>query len=373
MTDAIIVKNIAKKFTKFPDKNKWQFFLALLKEFFLHKTDTILHEGEFWAFKDLNFTIKKGEVFAILGSNGSGKSTLLKAIYGLIKTTTGSTIINGRIDALINLGAGFNQDLSGKQNIISYATIHNYPTKKIPDLVKRVIEFSELEEFINSPVKNYSSGMYARLSFALITHMNPDILIVDEVLAVGDAAFQNKCFVKMQELKQQGVTFLIVSHNQAQISQFCDRALWLEKGVLKELGETDKVLKNYIKFMNERNDKLLQKSRSETKHSLYGPIHNLTNEVKNVQISIKGQNSKKISTGSKIAIDYEFELINSTQNLNVSLNFYKLDGKLMSTINTVNGNLLKKIKTGAVKCQVKIANFNLNPGTYILVLSLIHI
>ena len=155
----IIVKNLSKKYTKFPDKNKFWFLFSLLREFFFDKVDDNLKGDEFWAFKELNFTIQKGEVFAILGSNGSGKSTLLKAIYGLIKPTEGEVGLNGRVDALINLGAGFNRDLSGRVNIISYAGLHNYPANKVDSLVEQIIEFSELEEFIDSPVKNYSSGV----------------------------------------------------------------------------------------------------------------------------------------------------------------------------------------------------------------------
>lgn len=369
--DSIIIKNLSKKYTKFPDKNRFKFLLVLLREFLFNKVDTELDAelNEFWVFKDINLTITKGEVFAILGSNGSGKSTLLKAIYGLIKTTAGSVEINGRVDALINLGAGFNRDLSGRDNIKSYAAIHNYPKHKVDDLVKRIIEFSELEEFIDSPVKNYSSGMYARLGFSLITHMDPDILIVDEVLAVGDVSFQNKCFVKMQELKDKGVTFLIVSHNQAQIAQFCDRALWIEKGQFKALGEAEDVLKQYIKYMNEKNAKLSEKlQKLKSKQSIYGPIHDFKDQITGVNVSVCGFEGKEIVTGGQVVIEYEFELLKSVENLNVSLNFYKENGSHISTINTVNGNLLQHIKNGKVRCRVVVDNFVLNPGIWILVI-----
>ncbi|MBT4922842.1 MAG: ATP-binding cassette domain-containing protein [Rickettsiales bacterium] len=365
----IIVKNLSKKYTKFPDKNKFRFLFSLLREFFFDKVDDNLKGDEFWAFKDINFTLNKGEVFAILGSNGSGKSTLLKAIYGLIKTTSGEVGVNGRVDALINLGAGFNRDLSGRDNIKSHAALHNYPVGGIDDLVEQVVEFSELGDFIDSPVKNYSSGMYSRLGFSLITHMKPDVLIIDEVLAVGDVSFQNKCFVKMQELKTQGVTFLMVSHNQSQIAQFCDRALWLEKGEFKELGEAGEVLKKYIKYMNEKNFHVVDEvKKNGSKQSIYGPIHNFENQIQNVKVEIVGDNEEgQIITGGNAIVEYDFELLKSVENLNVSLNFSKEDGRLMSTINTVNGDLLRSIKSGKVKCRVYIEDLNLNPGIYVLV------
>ena len=366
----ITVNKLSKKYSKAPDAEKSKLFIEFLKAFFLGIKSTECNKKDFWVFKDLCFKVKKGEVFAILGSNGSGKSTLLKVIYGLTSMTKGEVKINGRMDALINLGAGFNRDISGRENIKNYAALHHYPTNKVNDLVNQIIEFSELKEFIDSPVKTYSSGMYARLGFSLITHMNPDILIIDEVLAVGDVSFQNKCFVKMQELKKRGVTFVIVSHNQAQIAQFCDRALWIEKGKFMDWGEADMVLKKYLQFMNEKNSVINEKvKKTKSKQSLYGPIHNFDDQIRGVKVKILNkEGNNKIIIGEDVFIEYEFELLKSVDNLNVSLNFSQENGTHMSTINTINGNLLQSIKNGKVKCKVKIENLNFNPGIFVLVI-----
>ncbi|MBM4140662.1 MAG: ABC transporter ATP-binding protein [Nitrospira sp.] len=198
-----------------------------------------------WALKDISLDVRKGESLGIIGLNGAGKSTLLKVASGVLKPVEGSASINGKIAPLIELGAGFDPELTGRENIYLNASILGFSRKEIDEKYNSIIEFSELKDFINTPLKNYSSGMIARLGFSIATEVNPDILIVDEVLAVGDAYFKKKSRERMLEFRKRGVTILFVSHNMEEVKNLCDRVLWLENGKIKLVGEPKKVTAEY--------------------------------------------------------------------------------------------------------------------------------
>lgn len=216
-----------------------------LKEYIVKLLKGQLHFKEFWALKDITFNVKKGEVFGIVGLNGAGKSTLLKVIAGVLKPTKGNVKINGRIAPLIELGAGFDFELTARENIYLNGAILGYSRKFINDKFDDIIEFSELHDFIDVPMKNYSSGMVARLGFAVATLVKPDILIVDEILSVGDYKFQEKCEKRIKELLYGGTTVIMVSHSIEQVRNMCGRALMLEAGCMKAIGETEEVIKIY--------------------------------------------------------------------------------------------------------------------------------
>lgn len=199
----------------------------------------------FWALRDVSLQVKKGETLGILGSNGSGKSTLLKLIAGVSSPTEGKVRVTGRIAPLIELGAGFHPELSGRENVYLNGVILGMKRKEIDAKFDQIVEFAELKEFIDAPVKHYSSGMYLRLAFSVAVHTDPDILLVDEILAVGDKKFRNKCFAKWEELKQKGVTSLLVSHDVKQLQQFCDRAVFLQKGKLEEMQSVNAAIDRY--------------------------------------------------------------------------------------------------------------------------------
>lgn len=202
--------------------------------------------GDFWALHDVSFQVGPGEVLGIIGPNGAGKSTILKILAGVTKPTTGRSRVDGRLSALIELGAGFHPELSGRDNIYLNGAILGLTRRQISQLFPEIVGFAELEDFIDTPVKHYSSGMYARLGFAVASHVSPDILLVDEVLAVGDAAFQKKCYDKVWDLvHHDGRIVVMVSHGFGNIRQLCDRVIWLQHGEIQLIGNPDEVIRAY--------------------------------------------------------------------------------------------------------------------------------
>jgi len=219
------------------------------KDYIIKAIKGELNYNEFWALKNVSFEIEAGDHVGILGLNGAGKSTLLKAIAGVLKPTEGSVQTRGKIVPLLELGAGFDRQYTGAENIYLYGAVLGYSRKFINSKFKEIVEFSELEDFINVPVKNYSSGMKSRLGFAIATAVQADILILDEVLAVGDAKFRKKCEAKIKEMFADGTTVLFVSHNLSQMKKLCDKALLLEHGRVAAYGATARIAEIYEKRM----------------------------------------------------------------------------------------------------------------------------
>ncbi len=218
-----------------------------IKEFVVQLLSKKVKYNEFWALKDVSFTVEKGEVLGIIGNNGAGKSTLLKVISGILKPTEGGVKVYGNVVPMLELGSGFDFDLTGRENIFLNGAILGYSEEFLNDKYDEIVEFSELGQFIHIPLRNYSSGMVMRLAFSVATVVNPDILIVDEILAVGDAAFQAKSKARMLEMMSGGTTVLFVSHSLDQIREMCDKVIWLEHGQMKMLGATDEVCDEYEK------------------------------------------------------------------------------------------------------------------------------
>lgn len=196
--------------------------------------------------KDINITIKKGESVALIGTNGSGKSTLLKLMTKIIYPNKGKITVNGKLTSLLELGAGFHDDFTGRENIYFNASIFGLTKSEIDEKIDEIIEFSELGDFIDNPVRTYSSGMYMRLAFSVAINVDADILLIDEILSVGDQHFQEKCFQKLEELKSQGKTIVFVTHGMDSVKRFCTRAVWLHKGEIKMDGDTETVVQKYI-------------------------------------------------------------------------------------------------------------------------------
>jgi ABC-2 type transport system ATP-binding protein len=202
----------------------------------------------FLALKDLTLEVKKGDSLGIIGHNGAGKSTLLKVISGIIVPSEGKMTVNGTIAPLIELGAGFDHDLTGRENIFLNASILGFSRREIKEKYERILQFSELQEFINTPLRNYSSGMVARLGFSIATETNPDILIVDEVLAVGDAHFKKKSEERISQFIKNGVTILFVSHTMKEVKDLCNKVLWLDHGKARMFGDPHTVIQAYERF-----------------------------------------------------------------------------------------------------------------------------
>jgi ABC-2 type transport system ATP-binding protein/lipopolysaccharide transport system ATP-binding protein len=216
------------------------------KEYAIRKVQGKIVREEFWALKDVSFSVNQGEVFGIIGENGAGKSTLLKMVARVLRPTSGRVWVKGNVAPLLSVGAGFHPELTGRENVFLNGTLLGFTQKQIKEKFPSILEFSELEDFIDAPIRTYSSGMVARLGFAVATDSKPDILIVDEVLAVGDEAFQAKCYERISTYQAQGMTTLLVTHNSERIRKVCHRVAWLEKGMLKMFGSTDEVVNGYV-------------------------------------------------------------------------------------------------------------------------------
>lgn len=244
-TVAVKVENVSMLFNLNKEK------IDNLKEYFIKLITRKLHYTEFWALTDVSFEIEKGERLGVLGFNGAGKSTLLKVVAGVLKPTKGTVFVDGVIAPMIELGAGFDMNYSGKENVYLYGATMGYSRKFIAEKYDEIVAFSELEDFMDVPVKNYSSGMRARLGFAIATAVCPEVLILDEVLSVGDAKFKKKSEAKIQSMFDRGVTVMFVSHNTDQVRRLCTKAILLEKGRLIASGTADEVCDIYEQKVNQ--------------------------------------------------------------------------------------------------------------------------
>lgn len=242
MNNAIIkVENVSMKFNLSSEK------FDSLKEYFIKFVKGQVKFDEFWALKEVSFEVEKGDAVGLIGLNGSGKSTMLKTIAGVLKPTIGQVVVTGVMAPLIELGAGFDMDLTAKENVYLNGALLGHSREIMNGYYEEIVEFSELSDFMDVPVKNFSSGMVARLGFAIATIGNPDILIVDEVLAVGDFHFQQKCEERIAKMKETGTTILFVSHSIEQVKKICNKVVWLEKGHVKMKGDAKQICDVYSK------------------------------------------------------------------------------------------------------------------------------
>jgi homopolymeric O-antigen transport system ATP-binding protein len=241
--NAIIVQNVSKKFRIYRDRK------SNLKEAVTQRKRHTRYD-EFQALKNVSLDIARGSTFGIVGHNGSGKSTMLKLLSNIHKPTSGRIEVRGRVSAMLELGAGFHPELSGRENIYLNGAILGLNRKRIDAAMDDIIEFSGLGDFIEAPVKVYSSGMYVRLGFSIAVNLDPEILIVDEIVAVGDEEFQRRCFDYMMKLRRSGVTIIVVTHSMALVEQLCDRAAWLDHGEIKAIGSPNEVIKGYLTTVN---------------------------------------------------------------------------------------------------------------------------
>ncbi len=247
---------------------------AVFKRTFANNKPSELAEMEFWALKDISFQVRRGEALGIIGPNGSGKSTTLKILSGILRPTSGKMTVNGRLSALIEVGAGFHQDLTGRENVFLNGSILGMKKDEIKRRLDEIIEFSGISEFIDTPVKRFSSGMYARLGFAIAAHVDPEILLVDEVLSVGDMWFQEKCLEKMLSFKNKDIAIIFVSHNLESVNVLCNRTALIKKGQLRNIGETADTIREYIcSNQDDAVDAMTENSISNVK------LMNLNNEL----------------------------------------------------------------------------------------------
>jgi lipopolysaccharide transport system ATP-binding protein len=245
MEPVIVFKNVTKTYPYYG------YITAGFKTFLFNLPKALKHTRKrFTALEDISFEVYKGECFGVIGRNGAGKSTLLGLIAGVLKPDRGKIEVKGRVSPLLELGAGFHPDLTGRENIILNGILLGMTKKEVLNKMEEIIEFSELGEFIDQPLRTYSSGMMARLGFSVVAHLDPEILLVDEVLAVGDINFQNKCIKKIESFREKGVTIVFVSHAIEQVEEMCDRVLWTDQHRIKAIGKAKEICKLYKEFMN---------------------------------------------------------------------------------------------------------------------------
>jgi len=287
---------------------------------------------EFWALRDVSFEIKQGEAVGIIGRNGAGKSTLLKLLSKITYPTSGKITMNGRVSSLLEVGTGFHPELTGRENIFLNGTILGMSRKEVKSKFDEIVDFSGVEKFLDTPVKRYSSGMYVRLAFAVAAHLEPEILIIDEVLAVGDAEFQKKCLGKMDEVAKGGRTVLFVSHNMEAINVLCNRSLLLNEGVIFYDGESSHVIKKYAEN-HLFNDKINLLDRIQ----IYNPC------IKIESVSINNSKDSFIilsEVNNKIEIKIEGEIL-SDEKLSIEVRFYNENGSLLGL--SVSGHINGKV------------------------------
>lgn len=221
--------------------------ISTFKEYMIRRFQGKVNLRDFWALEGINLSVYRGEVFGLIGPNGAGKSTLLKLIARVLRPTLGRVLVRGRVAPLLEFGAGFHPDLTGRENVFLNGALLGFTYNEMKSKFDRIVNFAEIWDFIDVPMRNYSSGMWARLGFAVATDVEPDILIVDEILSVGDEAFQRKSFGRMQKFREMGATILLVSHNMDTIFTMCHRAAWLDQGKIRAIGEVESVIQAYRK------------------------------------------------------------------------------------------------------------------------------
>lgn len=332
-----------------------------LVQTFVPKRRTADAPESFWALKDVSFEIEQGETFGVIGRNGSGKSTLLKLMTGISKPTRGRVGVRGRVSALLELGAGFHPDFSGRENTYLNGAILGLSRKEIDQQFDSIVAFSELEQFIDNPVKTYSSGMYMRLAFAIAIHVDPDILIVDEVLAVGDGAFQRKCFDQIHRFKHQGKTIVFVSHDLPTVQNLCQRSAWLDRGDLRALGKTDTVLEFYEQQIASAIE------RNKQQYELLVPDGRAT--IRNIRsIGEHGDPQGILKGGGPARFDFDLESVMACDQLDVIARITRADGICCYDQRVRLADFGEGTATGLITLQVP--DLRLHTGTYSLQLTM---
>ena len=316
------------------------------------------YHHDFYAMNDVSFEIKKGETVGIVGKNGAGKSTLLKMITGVLTQTSGSIETNGKIASLLELGAGFNPEMTGMENIYLNGTLMGFSKEEMDTKVDAILEFADIGEFIYQPAKIYSSGMFARLAFSVSINVDPDILIIDEALSVGDMRFQLKCMDKFNEFREAGKTILFVTHDINSIKRFCTFSLWINNGQLESIGNTDQITDRYMDFL--KIDALKEKEQLADK-----AINNNIAEVKNLIIFQDDKEVEEIQFGNNVEIEVTYEVFEiEFKEPVLGIAIHSIDNQYICGLNTLLDNVEIPWKQGINKFRLTYRNINLTGGSY---------
>jgi len=331
---------------------------SLLRE---GQRQNILKKGEFWALKDVSFKVNRGEVLGIIGPNGAGKSTLLKVLSRITPPTSGEAMLRGRVGSLLEVGTGFQQELTGRENIFLNGAILGMSRYEINRKFDRIIEFAEVEKFVDTPIKHYSSGMYMRLAFAIAAHLEPEILIIDEVLAVGDTAFQEKCLGKMDEItKEEGRTILFVSHNLEAIRKICNQCVLINKGVKVFEGKVEDTLLKYKRLQSIGGLKI-RIGEHGSNHRGSGTL-----SFKDIEIlDIKNKNRNVFKVGETVRFKISYAIYEEMKGLTLSIGFFssKIKGLLLTDFwHDIKGGTVRKGENGTVILEIQLTV--IRPGEY---------
>lgn len=319
------------------------------------------------ALKNITFNVGRGEAFGVIGRNGSGKSSLLKIISGILKPTTGSVRVDGRVSALIELGAGFHPEISGRENIYINGIMLGLTRREIDEKYDRIVEFSGIREFIDQPVKTYSSGMYVRLGFAVAVHAEPDVLLIDEVLAVGDEEFAQRCIAKIQEMKYRGVTMLFVTHQLDQVRLLCDRALWLDHGEMKAIGHPQRVVDDYLQHVSgvdalPESTKVEPEPGDPLEEERWGSGEITIPHVR--MVDRKGRQLVALGASAAVTIEMEVRVREPQTDFVFGVGIYHADGTCVYGTNTELEGFISEGIEAAGTVRFEIPSLDLVPGNY---------
>lgn len=363
--NSIIIKNVTKQFKVYYDKGQSLKERIIFKGRNRHDTRVVLN--------DISLTIKKGEAVGLIGHNGCGKSTLLKLMTRILYPDKGTIDVKGRVSSLIELGAGFHPDMSGRENIYTNASIFGLSKKEIDSRLNDIIEFSELQEFIDNPVRTYSSGMYMRLAFSVAINVDADVLLIDEILAVGDTNFQAKCFSKLKEIKAKGTTIVIVSHSLDQIEAFCDRSIWINNGKIVADGLPRDIHMDYLDYMGERRNEQQKKEKEkqekeEKEKKRWG---NGDAQITGVKVTDKDGNEKSVfHVGDSVKVKIDYKVNKPVKDAVFGIGIFRNDGVYCYGTNTRIDRIdeFDIVEDGSI--EIEMPSADLLPGKYLVDLAI---
>lgn len=364
---AIALEDVSKNYRLWGRRSQF----ATLKSALLKRDLTPSPEASIAALRNVSFSVDRGEAFGIIGRNGSGKSTLLKLISGILKPTTGSVSVNGRIAALIELGAGFHPEITGRENIYINGIMLGLTRREIDQRFDKIVAFSGISEFLDQPVKTYSSGMYVRLGFAVAVHVDPDVLLIDEVLSVGDEEFSQRCVAKIQEMKYRGVTLLFVTHQLDQVRNLCDRALWLDHGMIEAIGDPVRVVDHYLQEVSGTSaapppepeaPAVEETPKSEADEERWGSGEIV---IKRVALTDhEGRELVALGAGTPVIIDIDVDARVPQEDFVFGMGIFHADGTCVYGTNTeVEGFHAERIE-GRARVRFVVSSLDLVAGTY---------
>jgi lipopolysaccharide transport system ATP-binding protein len=367
MRDAIVVHELGKRYRRHHAHRP-----ASVKELFVRGPGALRATESFWALRDVSFSVGAGRTVGVVGGNGAGKSTLLRLIGGVGRPDEGTIHVNGRVGALLDLGAGSHPDLTGRENIFITGVIAGLTRREVARRFDAIVEFAELEEFVDSPLRTYSSGMQMRLGFAVAAHTDPAVLLIDEVLAVGDIAFQQKCLQRIRQFKQDGCTIFLVSHDPSLIADLCDEALWLRAGRLEAFGDAERVVAEYVAAMS-RETRLRTPADHPPASTLAGAelrVHenrfgSLQVELASVRLLDRfGLPADELGSGDPLRVEIDWVARTPTREMIFDVTITREDGLLVFQTNTERTGLDIASARGRGRLAVIVDRLDLTPGQY---------